>query len=342
MKKLFVTVFVLLFSVILFADEKTMINKYDDDLVCVEKSDKAWLGVQVRDLDREYKKETETKANYGAVIDHILDDTPADEAGLKPGDVIVKLNNEKITDSNDVIEVIEQLKPGDMIECRVIRGKDSITKVIKLAARPRHKIRIFNDNIKDFYFGTGFMGMKVQELDDNLASYFNVSADAGLLVTHIEPGEAADKAGLHSGDILTKINNKKIENKKIFSKLLKDLKKGDSVDIEFIRTGKHMNATITLEDEPSFLLNDFNLDTSFYPRWRNRFQERFFDDMKSYHKNYQKYRDFYDQEFREKLDKEIENKLFQKELDMDKLKIEMEQLKSDVKNLKERIKKYEQ
>ena len=94
----------------------------------------------------------------------------------------------------------------------------------------------------------GFIGVTLEELTPDLAAQFGT--DAGALVTDVEPGRPAEKAGIKSGDIITKLNGQPIENRNELQIKVSTMAPGTTVRLGYIRNGKEMEVTLKLDTRP--------------------------------------------------------------------------------------------
>jgi serine protease Do len=97
----------------------------------------------------------------------------------------------------------------------------------------------------------GYLGIGPQPLDDDLAASFNLPKNHGELIARVEPGEAAAKAGLQVGDIVTKVNGNDVTPDQSLSYLVANVTPGTRVPLEVIRQGKMMTLPVTIGTRPS-------------------------------------------------------------------------------------------
>lgn len=158
----------------------------------------------------------------GVAIEKILPDSPADKAGLKVGDILVRIDGQKIQTSRDVREMLRDLDSSKELQVEALRNGQPLTLTVTPEKRefpsfPR--------------MGGRYLGVNLQNLDPDLAAYFQVDPNEGVLVTRIEPDSPAAKAGFHSGDIITHINGNKINSAEDVSRIISD---GDTETVEVI------------------------------------------------------------------------------------------------------------
>jgi membrane-associated protease RseP (regulator of RpoE activity) len=101
-----------------------------------------YLGVQVQDITRALKRARDLQTDQGALVNRVENDSPADAAGIRRGDVIVSVEGKSIDDSGELIDAIHSLEPGKDVEIVVLRGDDRKTFEVELGERPKNQIGI--------------------------------------------------------------------------------------------------------------------------------------------------------------------------------------------------------
>lgn len=97
----------------------------------------------------------------------------------------------------------------------------------------------------------GYLGVGIQPLDEGMADSLGLPKNNGELITRVEPGEAAAKAGIKQGDIIIKVDGKTVTPDTTLSFLVANQPIGSRVPIEFIREGKRQSTTVILGERPS-------------------------------------------------------------------------------------------
>ena len=249
MKKYGYILFPILFLTFLFA-------LTSDTGISGEKStsQKGYLGIFVEPLTRHLKKEL--KADYGVVISRVEIDSPADEYGLMEDDVIQQVNEIKIRRPHTLTRVIRKIKPGDKAKISIIRdGKKKTIEVVigKLKkstalsySLPAPDMRSFSFNV--FSPDKIYLGVHLWELDENLAPYFHVKPDEGVLVLEVEEDSPAEEADLKPGDVILNIDGEKVTDSDDVREILADYEENDQIEITIIRQGKTKKVTVVLEE----------------------------------------------------------------------------------------------
>jgi membrane-associated protease RseP (regulator of RpoE activity) len=125
----------------------------------------------------------------------------------------------------------------------------------------RQKIVIVDKDGKEHVYDSegaparrGYLGVGLVDLTPELRTHFGAPDDAGVMVSHVEDGSPADKAGIQVGDILTSLDGKDVESSWDIRSRVRDLKEGEQVPLQIWRDGKAqtVSATIALRERPEF------------------------------------------------------------------------------------------
>ena len=214
-----------------------------------------WLGVSIQDITSKMAKKKNLKNDDGAYVSDVLDDSPADSAGVKEGDVIVEFNGKTIDDAGDLLRAVQKSKPGTKTTIVVIRDneKKSLTISVGKPRRTNHSSGFpFAAPMlprMPFFGATRTWGLQLSELNEQLGEYFGAPNGRGLLVEKVEKKSAGAKAGFKAGDVITKVNKNSIEELRDLSDALEEVEKGDKIGVEVLRKGSSMTLTVEIEDE---------------------------------------------------------------------------------------------
>ncbi|NLT51611.1 MAG: PDZ domain-containing protein [Ignavibacteria bacterium] len=92
-------------------------------------------------------------------------------------------------------------------------------------------------------------GLRIQSIDESIAKYYNLKSTRGVIITHILKNSAADKAGLLVGDIITEVNNYRINNETTMIGAINEFRTGDKLQIKIYREDKYLTKTMKLEEQ---------------------------------------------------------------------------------------------
>ena len=219
----------------------------------------AWLGVQLQALNDDLKEAMDMKDDVeGVLIAEVLDDSPADEAGLEDGDVVTAVDGEEMESVTDLVAAIRNHSPGDEVRVDVIRDGRRRTFEVELGEsdvdyRVR-KIRIpevsnIGDDVHKWVQGWsddhGYLGVQILDLNDDLGQYFKVKQGEGVLITEVLEDSPAEDAGLMAGDVVLEYDGKEVKDTGKFRKYVARTEPGEEVSLVVKRKGR--TKTIAVE-----------------------------------------------------------------------------------------------
>jgi membrane-associated protease RseP (regulator of RpoE activity) len=198
------------------------------------------LGVLVSEINPHLRQAL--KIDSGVLVENVMEDSPAEQAGIKEGDIILKIGNQAVDSQKDIREYLQNLEDSEQVEVQILRDGKPLTVQVN---PEKSDIRNFNMPL-----GGKYIGVNLQELDSDLAGYFKVDPNSGVLITSVEPESPASKAGIRSGDILTHFNGKKINSPEEVREELNGLREGETAEITLLRQANEMKVTVEPVNRP--------------------------------------------------------------------------------------------
>jgi Do/DeqQ family serine protease len=158
--------------------------------------DRGFIGIQAQDLNPDLAEAFGVKDNRGAIINSVMPDSPAEKAGLKPGDVITSVNGKSIKSASDVRLHIGLLPVGEKVVFEVLREGKRKRLTAKIAANTKaaEKPAAVNPRLE---------GVSIGEIDENSPYYGRLK---GVVVADIDRASHAWSSGMRKGDIITSVN----------------------------------------------------------------------------------------------------------------------------------------
>ena len=231
-------------------------------IVRTQSGKQGFLGVQIRDLDKEKAEELKAKVEEGALVVEVTEKSPAEKAGIREDDIIVQFDGRSISDSEDLIKAVRRTSPG--AEATVVLERKGDRKTLKVTVgKQKDAPMAFNFTIphppakmmkRVLHFRGGMYGLQLHELTSQLGTYFGAPEGRGILVEEVEKESPAAKAGFQAGDIILRIGSEPIEDMGDVWDGLEDFKKGEKADIEVLRKGSRTTLSLPVEEE--FSKND--------------------------------------------------------------------------------------
>jgi serine protease Do len=182
-----------------------------DDLIHYGEVHKAWIGIFVQDLDQNLLKYFDLSRKEGVIVTNVLEGSPAEKAGIKQGDLIIKVAGQALESREDYISVISGYTSGDTIPLTI--NREGKTKEIVVAASDiplevAEKVAL------------NWLGIRFREIGLRDALQLRIKDRRGVIVTEVVRMRAADKAGIRPGDIIRQVNNQIIEGEETFKKAI--------------------------------------------------------------------------------------------------------------------------
>ena len=180
---------------------------------------RGYLGVGIQDLNPKMAQAFDLPDARGALVRSVQPDSPAADAGLEQGDVIIGIDGEKFDDSRELRLGIAAEQPGTALRLAVIRDGDERTIPVRLGEFPeenRGPERAFNG-------GSSSMGLTVDELTPAVARQLDLPAGTqGVVVVNVEPGSPAAEEGLRRGDVIIEVARRPVAGVADFHRALRE------------------------------------------------------------------------------------------------------------------------
>jgi S1-C subfamily serine protease len=183
----------------------------------------------------------------GVVVRDVDPAGPAGKAGLKPGDVIVRIEDKDVANFDSLRKTLTDHKPGDKLSVTVMRdGKEEKLTIALAPRRPGPAVGGPAGAPREG--GQAFLGIFTQPLTPETKSQFNIDANEGVVVTQVGPGTPASKAGLRGGDVITKVDGKAITNPDELREAVRAARPGQDLTLSVARGGKSQEVKVRPEE----------------------------------------------------------------------------------------------
>jgi serine protease Do len=183
------------------------------------------LGVAIQLIDHELAKQFGVKPREGVLVAEVVKDSPAEKAGLKQQDIILKYAGEPIETPAELQREVERAKVGSPQKVVVLRDGKRVTLTVRSRELKEEVATTSGGNSKS---PSGSLGFEVQTLTDELSSQLGVENTEGVVVSSVDRGSKAADAGLRAGMVVTQVNRSKVKSVEQFEEEIKksDPKKG--------------------------------------------------------------------------------------------------------------------
>ena len=239
----------------------------------------AWLGVELQDVDAEMAKALDLRDGEGALVNRVVDDSPAAAAGLQDGDVIVSFDGHRVRDAGELTSAVRGAKPGDRAPVVVIRDGGKKTIKVELGSR-KTPAGGFAPNLEALHKGladrmiymhrgegegeagqapmiwtmgdepNAFLGVQMGALTEQLGRYFGAPDGEGVLVNEVVDDSPAARAGIEAGDVILRANDRAISGPDDVRNALRKADPGDKLSVTVLRDHAERTFEVTLGDPP--------------------------------------------------------------------------------------------
>lgn len=239
-----------------------------------------FLGVYGEDINNENMGRYRLNQPRGVGITRVLGDSPAEKAGLRKDDVILRFDGENVTSVRKLNRLVSEIAPDHSVKITISRNgaeqeltatigkpsdKSSARSFFRMQPRvwkfegPNFDTDKFNNELNKlndlnklnenndfnlFFTNSRRIGVTTVELTKQLADYFGVTAGKGVLVTSVVEDGPAAKAGVKAGDVITAVDGEEVDSPGDVSRLISRKKEGD-VTLTVIRNKSQQTFRVT-------------------------------------------------------------------------------------------------
>ena len=204
-----------------FAIPANLAVNIKDSIIKTGKVERAFLGIELQDLNAQLAKQFNLSTTSGVLVTNVTEKSPAEKAGLKSGDVITKLNNNKVSSSSQMLAQIASLKIGSNITMEYIRDGKTATASTVLAKRAEESPAAAEAT---------FAGIALKPLTAQDRQKYGYSNNLnGLIVTGVANGSYAAQIGIQPGMVIPSINQVAANSVDTFKKVYDGIAKGENI-----------------------------------------------------------------------------------------------------------------
>lgn len=239
-------------------------------MVNTQAAKRSFLGIGVAEIDASRAKDLKLKEVRGVEVTRVEEDSPAEKAGLKAGDVVLAYNGQQVIGTEQFVRLVRETPVGRTVEINVSRDGAPLTLTATIGSRDERgfhavpkvdwnrlgremeELREFKmPDIPRAYMSwrTSTLGVEAESLDGQLADYFGVKE--GVLVRSVMKDSPAEKAGLKAGDVIVKVGEEKIKTPREVSSAIRSLRSKRTFPVTVIRNRKETTLSVTLPEDRS-------------------------------------------------------------------------------------------
>ncbi|MEE9163074.1 MAG: Do family serine endopeptidase [Candidatus Neomarinimicrobiota bacterium] len=219
-----------------FAIPINLVKRVADDLIAQGHVTRAWLGVGIESLTESVAQALKVDHRNGALVSQVMEDSPAEKAAVKEGDIILKVDEVEIRDASHLKNVISSSRPGDRRKLTLVRKRKERTIQVRLGELPGQETYASrggdSKGVDGMVDDTGFT---VADLNSQDAQRYNVQVREGVVVTRVHPHSRAARNDIRPGDVVVRVGDKHIRNAREYRQALKAYGEGDTLLLRIAR-----------------------------------------------------------------------------------------------------------
>lgn len=206
-----------------------------DSLISKGKVIRGWFGVSVQSITQELAKQFNLQEEKGALVGDVIEDSPAEKAGIQRGDVIIEYEGKRVDEPYQLRNMVANTAPGKEVELKIIRENNTKTIKVTIGELPAEMQKSSKGEYNNL-----LKGVIVQNLTPELFNQMNLPKRLkGVIISDIDEDSPAAMA-LMKGDIIQEINRRRINNVNDYEEIVSKIRPGEDVMLLIFRNGSSM------------------------------------------------------------------------------------------------------
>lgn len=221
-----------------FAIPSNMVKVVMDSLIKKGKVVRGWLGVSIQPMTAELAKQFRLSDEKGALVGDVFEDSPAEKAGIKTGDIIVEYNGKKVDEPSSLRNMVAGTAPNEKVTLKIIRDSKPMTMDVVIVEQP--------SDLQKFQgkFENSLKGIHVQNLTPEIRNSLEIPKRVtGVIISDIDQGSPAEGV-LMRNDIILEINKNRINSTKNYESIASKIKQDQNILLLIFRNGSAIYITL--------------------------------------------------------------------------------------------------
>ena len=199
---------------------------------------RSYLGVMLQDIDRNLAEAYKLDKPEGSLITQVAPNSPAEKAGFKSGDVILKYNGSPISRTSELLNYLNRTQPNQSVKLEVLRDdKPRVITATLTVAPDDTPAKVDNTNTSAKPNKGPIIGVAIRALTEQEKNRLNVKG--GVFIQDVTRGGLAAQSRILPGDVITQVNNKKVNTPNDFVDAISELQKNTVARVAIVREGQH-------------------------------------------------------------------------------------------------------
>ena len=228
-----------------FAIPSNLAQKVMSDILEKGRVMRGWLGVYIQDINSDLAKGLDLSSPTGVLISGVQENSPAEKAGLKAEDIVLKFNDRQVKSSAELRTWVASAGPGSEVKLGILRdGKEK-------------EIGVTLGELTDEVANSGVtnnrsadIGIQVSDITPQLVDKYDLKVEKdAVVITGVEKGSVADQSNLKAGDVILKVNRKPVKNVSGYNKIIKSTKPGETLLLYIQRDEARIFVAFTIPEK---------------------------------------------------------------------------------------------
>ena len=216
-----------------FAIPSNIVRKVVDELLEFGEVRRGWLGVGIELVTEKIAQEVKGKAGEGVWVNSVFEGDPAHRAGIRMGDVILRIGGTAVDTPSRMIRLIGAFSPGQSVNLDILRDGKRKVVTVKLENQKKRPDKVFKKSLQGI--DEPSLGLEVESL----------GGDQGIVVSRVYPGSTADKQGFRVGDHIEAINGRAVSKVIEFKEVLNSVLEGGEIHVLVLRGEGKLHIKLT-------------------------------------------------------------------------------------------------
>ncbi len=204
---------------------------------------RGWIGVTIQKITPELKDKFDLPDEKGALVSDVVPKGPAEESGIKRGDVIIAFDGEPIHESRELPYAVASTAVGKTVAVEIIRNAEKKMLQLKVS-----ELKTSEEELQQTPASEAGLGLTLQEITPELAQQYDLAKTSGLVIVNVENNSPAADADLKTGDIILEIDRMPIKSIAAFNRKISRYKKGNTILFLINRDGSSRFLTLTISE----------------------------------------------------------------------------------------------
>ncbi|MCI0347449.1 MAG: Do family serine endopeptidase, partial [Chloroflexi bacterium] len=190
---------------------------------------RGYLGIEVGNLDFKDAEAFGLSSTDGALVQAVIEGGPAENAGVRHGDIVLKVDDVEVAETRDLIDYVSSRPPGAEVRLELLRSGKRETVRVKLTERPGSPDAP-GPVPDDAEGGIEWLGLQYQNLSPGLREMHGIPDRArGVWITQVAPDSPVHDEGIQSGDLIAEVNGEPVEDVEDFERLVEEAPSGSYI-----------------------------------------------------------------------------------------------------------------